>query len=280
MCIRLPGGRRRGQNARVPQPDAPRAPIANPLLDRWAAGEATYGGWLSTSDPLIAEYLAAAGFDEVCADQQHGSIDLHTLPAIFAAIEAHGVAPTTRVRANDFSAIGTSLDMGALGVIVPMIDTVDQAAAIVAACRYPPHGRRSAGPTRAIYRAGLSLDDLGRVAAIAMIETADGLANVEAIAAVPGLDAVYVGPGDLAIALGVPVVPDQRSADERDAHEAAIARILAAAQSAGIAAGMYIGTGAESRRRVAQGFRMVTVAWDAGLLEDGGRAELAVARGR
>jgi len=196
-----------------------------------------------------------------------------------AAIEARGVVPTTRVLANDPMAIGKSLDMGALGVIVPMVSTADEAAAVVAACRYPPDGVRSIGPTRAIYSIGLDLRDLARVAAVAMIETADGLANVEAIARTPGLDAIYVGPGDLAIALGLPVLPENRSADETAAQEAAIARILAAARAGGIVAGMYVGTGAESWRRVAQGFRMVTVAWDAGLLEDGARAELAVARG-
>jgi 4-hydroxy-2-oxoheptanedioate aldolase len=102
---------------------------------------------------------------------------------------------------------------------------------------------------------------------------------VEAIARVPGLDALYVGPGDLAIAIGVALLPNDRTADERAAHEAAIERVRAAAASAGIVAGMYVGTGEESRRRVAQGFQMVTVAWDAGLLEDGGRAELKIARG-
>ena len=114
--------------------------FVNPLLARWQAGRATYGGWVSTSEPLIAEFLAAAGFDEICADQQHGSIDLHTIGSLFQAIEARGVVPTTRVAANDPMAIGKSLDMGALAVIVPMVDTADQAAAIVSACRYPPPG--------------------------------------------------------------------------------------------------------------------------------------------
>ena len=253
--------------------------FVNPLLARWAAGRPTYGGWLSTSEPLIADFLAAAGFDEICADQQHGSIDLHTIGPLFATLTSHGVWPTTRVATNDKMAIGKSLDMGALGVIVPMVNTADEAAALVAACRYPPAGNRSIGPTRAIYTIGLDLGDLARVAAIAMIETAEGLANVEAIARTPGLDAVYIGPGDLAIALGIPVIPDARSAEARRAHEAAIERILRAAEGAGIVPGMYVGTGLESRRRVAQGFRMVTVAWDAGLLEDGGRAEMLAARG-
>ena len=254
-------------------------PFVNPLLAKWAAGEPTYGGWVSTSEPLAAEYLAAAGFDEITADQQHGAINLATLPALFAAIEARGVTPVTRVPALDPHAISTSLDMGALAVIVPMVETAEQAGVLVSACRYPPVGTRSAGPTRAIYRMGLDLTDLGRVAAVAMVETKRGLENVEAIAATPGLDGVYIGPGDLAISLGLPVLPDQRTADQARVEAAAIERILRACQSAGIVAGIYAGTGAAARRHIDQGFRMVTVAWDAGLLEDGGRAELAVARG-
>lgn len=250
----------------------------NPLLAAWAAGRPTYGGWVSTADPLAAEYQAAAGFDEITADQQHGAIALRDLPALFAAIEVHGVAPVTRVAALDPHAISTSLDMGALGVVVPMVETAAEAEVLVAACRFPPMGRRSAGPTRAIYRMGLSLEDLGRVAAVAMVETVRGLENVEAIAAVPGLDAVYVGPGDLAISLGLPVLPADRSDAERQVHADALARVLRACEGAGIAAGIYAGKGDAARRAVAQGFRMVTVAWDAGLLEDGARAELAAAR--
>ena len=254
--------------------------FVNPLLARWAAGKATYGGWVSTSEPLVAEFLAAAGFDEICADQQHGSIDLHTIGSLFQAIESRGVVPTTRVAANDPMAIGKSLDMGALAVIVPMVEhrgARPRRSCLPAATRRA--ATRSIGPTRAIYSIGLDLDDLSRVAALAMIETAEGLRNVEAIAQTPGLDGLYIGPGDLAIALGLPVMPDQRSADEQRAHADAIERIRVACERAGIVAGMYVGSGVEARRLVDHGFRMVTVAWDAGLLEDGGRAELAAARG-
>src|SRR3990172_1308777 len=135
----------------------PTMAFVNPLLARWAAGRPTYGGWLSTSEALIADFLAAAGFDEICADQQHGSIDLHTIGPLFATLTSHGVWPTTRVASNDPMAIGKSLDMGALGVIVPMVSTAEEAAALVAACRYPPRGIRSIGPTRALYTIGLAL---------------------------------------------------------------------------------------------------------------------------
>jgi 4-hydroxy-2-oxoheptanedioate aldolase len=252
--------------------------FSNPLRSAWAAGRMTYGGWVSTADPLAAEYQAAAGFDEITADMQHGAIAIRDLPALFGAIERHGVAPVARVPELGQHAISTVLDMGALGVIVPMVETPEETAALVAACRYPPRGRRSAGPTRSIYRAGLSLEALADVAAIAMVETVRGLENVEAIAAVHGLDGIYVGPGDLAISLGIPVVAGDRSEAEARTHSAALERVVAACRAARIVAGIYAGTGARARVYAAQGFQMLTVAWDAGLLEDGARAELALAR--
>jgi 4-hydroxy-2-oxoheptanedioate aldolase len=251
----------------------------NPLRAAWAAGRPTFGGWVSTADPLTAEYQAAAGFDEITADMQHGAIAIRDLPALFAAIERHDAAPVARVPELGQHAISTALDMGAVGVIVPMVETPEETAALVAACRYPPVGRRSAGPTRSIYRAGLSLDALADVAAVAMVETVRGLENVEAIAAVDGLDAIYVGPGDLAISLGIPVAGADRSEAEQRTHAAALDRIVAACRAAGIVAGIYAGTGARARSYLAQGFQMLTVAWDAGLLEEGGKAELAIARG-
>ncbi len=114
--------------------------FVNRLLETWRRNEPTFGGWLSTSDVLIAGYLAAAGFDEICVDQQHGSVDPSSVGPVFQAIEALGVVPTTRVASLDPAAIGKSLDMGALAVIVPMVNTADEAAELVAACRYPPAG--------------------------------------------------------------------------------------------------------------------------------------------
>ena len=93
----------------------------NPLLALWRAGKPSLGGWLTTADPQIAEYLASGGFDEICVDQQHGLADSSNLASVFRAIEVHGVAPTTRVPANDFAAIGFALDIGAVAIIVPMV---------------------------------------------------------------------------------------------------------------------------------------------------------------
>src|SRR5262245_23036507 len=103
---------------------------------------------MATADPQVAEFMAAAGPDEICVDQQHGLADRSTLGAIFRAIELHGVAPTTRVPSNSPSEIGKALDLGALAVVVPMVGSAEEAASAAAACHYPPRGGRSLGALR------------------------------------------------------------------------------------------------------------------------------------
>ncbi len=198
----------------------------NPLLARWQAGQPTLGGWLTTADPQVAEYLATCGFDEICVDQQHGLADGTNLAAVFRALELHGVAPTTRVPANDFSAIGKALDVGATAIIVPMVGTPDEAAAAAAACHYPPRGNRSVGPLRGTFvRASDRLDALDQAACVVMIETAEGVRNADAIAATPGVDAIYIGPGDLALGLGLSAWPADWTPEEAKIHAEAIERI-------------------------------------------------------
>ena len=127
----------------------------NPLLALWRAGKPSLGGWLTTADPQIAEYLASGGFDEICVDQQHGLADSSNLASVFRALEVHGVAPTTRVPSNDFAAIGFALDIGAVAIIVPMVGSAEEAAAAADACHFPPRGRRSVGPLRGAFVARL-----------------------------------------------------------------------------------------------------------------------------
>ncbi len=252
----------------------------NPLLARWQAGRPTLGGWLTTADPQIAEYLASAGFDEICVDQQHGLADGSTLAAMFRALEVHGVAPTTRVPGNDFAAIGKALDVGAVAIVVPMVGTPEEAAAAAAACHYPPRGQRSVGPLRGTFvRASDRLDALDQAACVVMVETSEGVRNADAIAATAGVDAIYIGPGDLALGLGLSAWAEDWSVDEAKVHAQAIERIRDACLRHGIAPGIHTGDGATARRYLDQGFLMVTVANELGLITNGGRAELALARG-
>lgn len=252
----------------------------NPLLALWRAGKPSLGGWLTTADPQIAEYLASGGFDEICIDQQHGLADASTLPALFRALELHGVAPTTRVPANDFAAIGYALDVGAVAIVVPMVGSPEEAAAAADACHYPPRGHRSVGPLRGTFvRASNRLDALDEAACVVMIETAEGVRNAEAIAATPGVDAIYIGPGDLALGLGLSAWSEDWTPDETKIHGDAIERIRRACVDRGVAPGIHTGDGATARRYLEQGFQMVTVANELGLITVGAKAHVATARG-
>jgi 4-hydroxy-2-oxoheptanedioate aldolase len=252
---------------------------ANPLLARWRAGQPTLGGWMVSADPQIAEFMASAGFDEICVDQQHGLADGSTIAGLFRALELHGVPPTTRVPANDTAAIGLALDLGAVAIVVPMVGSAQEAADAAAACHYPPRGVRSAGPVRgSMLRGSRRLEGVDDVACVVMIETAEGVRNADAIAATPGVDAIYIGPGDLALGLGISAWSEDWSPDEAKLHDEAIERVLDACRRHGVAPGMHTGDGDVAAGYLARGFLMVTVISDLGLLGSGGRAELAKAR--
>jgi 4-hydroxy-2-oxoheptanedioate aldolase len=253
----------------------------NPLRAIWKSGRASYGGWVSGADPIIAEWMASCGFDEVLVDQQHGAIEPNQLAAVFTGISAQGAIPITRVAANDAAAIGKSLDMGAQGIVIPMVNNAAEAARAVAACRFPPHGVRSMGPIRAHMIFGSDdIEDLETPVVIVMVETSDGLKNVDAIAATPGVDAIYVGPADLSIALGVPYNRARRTPEQAKQHADAVETVRKACDRHGIVAGMNCSDGKTAGGYVAAGFRMVTVTTDADIIPRDGMRELAVAKGQ
>jgi 4-hydroxy-2-oxoheptanedioate aldolase len=253
--------------------------IENPLLAIWRSGRASYGGWTGSSDPTMAEFIAACGFDEVLVDQQHGSVDASDLGPIFTSIAARGAIPITRVASNDAAAIGKSLDLGAQAVVVPMINNAAEAARVVAASRFPPNGVRSMGPIRAHLVWGAeTIAALESAAIIVMVETADGLANVDEIAATPGIHAIYIGPADLSIALGIPFDRSARTPAQAKLHADAVERIRQACDRHGIVAGINCPNGDISGAYVKQGFRMVTVTADADMIPRDGMRELARAK--
>ncbi|TDT14541.1 4-hydroxy-2-oxoheptanedioate aldolase [Ilumatobacter fluminis] len=246
----------------------------NLLTDRFAQGEIARGAWLAVPSSISAEIVARTGVDYCCVDMQHGAVGYSDAIPMMQAVRAEGVTPLVRVSANDMAEIGRALDAGAQGVVVPLVSTPEQAAEAAAACRYPPRGVRSFGPIRASVAAGSSeIDALEQVLCAVMVETDEGLANVEAIAATPGVGAIYVGPADLSLALGLP--PKYEHDDPT--HESSIQRIRKACESAGIVAGIHCADGDMARRRLAQGFRMVTVANDAKSIGAAVAAELAAA---
>ena len=247
-----------------------------PLAARWSAGDTTFGVWATIDSPFAAELIAEEGPDYLCLDGQHGLIGLDTQIAMLQAVRGSATVPVVRVPNHDPALIGQALDFGAAGVIVPMVRTPREAQAIVRAFRYQPDGIRSYGPARAaLTLGGTPRTGLSSVACILMLETADALDHVQEIAAIDGIDALYIGPSDLSLALGFDAVP----AWGEPALDDALARVLAACRAHGVAAGVHCGDGASGRRHMELGFRMITVATDAHMLVRGVRAELAAARG-
>ena len=239
--------------------------------------EKLIGYWSIVGSPVINERLARLGYDYVCLDAQHGLFGYQEMLQSLTAIDAGGASVgMVRVVANDPAPIGRALDAGATGVIVPLIDTAEQAAAAVSACRYPPVGRRSYGPMRAQLRIGPKPAEAHEATVVlAMIETAAGLANLDEICATPGLDGVYVGPSDLRIALGGETSTDPALDTE---FEAALARVREAAAAAGIAAGIHTSDGASAARRLAEGYTFATVSSELIHLEQVARSHLTTAR--
>jgi 4-hydroxy-2-oxoheptanedioate aldolase len=249
----------------------------NLALAKWRRGEPSVGAWLSIGNVHTAELLANAGFDWVVVDLQHGLIEYGDLLRMLPAISTTDTTPLVRVSGNNLPEINKVLDAGAMGVIVPLVNTAEQAAAAVSACRYPPDGTRSFGPTRAALYGGrgYAAEANGQIACIAMIETQEGLGNLEAIVATPGLGGVYVGPADLALSLGLP----PRGDTDEPRHLAAVEQILAACKRAKVPAGIHTGGLEWSRRRLAMGFDFVTLGTDAGFMMQAVTADLAAARG-
>lgn len=248
----------------------------NPVMQAFRDGQRTVGSWLTIPSSLNAEILAHTGFDWLCVDMQHGMIDYADAVAMFTAISTTQTIPFVRVPWNDPGTIGKMLDAGAMGVIVPLVNNREEAERAVAACRYPPLGFRSAGPVRArLYSGDDYLDHANdEIVVAAMIETAEGLANLDAIASTPGLTACYIGPNDLAYAIGV--TPRGDNPDPK--HVATVEHILATCKKHGIVAGIHCGGPEFAKRWLDLGFQMVMVNTDARFLTARSADELADVR--
>ena len=190
---------------------------ARSLREAWAAGRAARNAWLTIPDAHLAEIVAARGeVEAVTLDLQHGLFDLGTAVHAIRAIAAHGAAPLVRLPGVDAALAGFVLDAGAAGVIAPMVESVAEAEHLVAACRYPPNGRRSHGPTRAALKPGADAFAAAEQAVVfAMIETRAGLERCEDLAAVGGVDGLFVGPGDLGLSLGLGAGQDRDEPEMR-----------------------------------------------------------------
>jgi len=240
--------------------------------------ERILGYWSVLDCPVATEWLAYVGWDYLALDLQHGLIGYSGMLSGLTAVDAAGgPVGLVRVEANDPTPIGRALDAGAAGVIVPLVNDAAGAARAVAAATYPPNGIRSYGPMRSQLRIGPVPAEADRdTVVLAMIETPEGLANVEEICAVPGLDGVYVGPSDLRLAVGGAHPQDPAVADE---FEAAVTRVREAVAAAGIAAGIHTPDGTVAARRLAEGFTFASVASDLTHLKAASAAHLKAATG-
>lgn len=236
-----------------------------------AAGTPIVNAWASIGSSYAAELIAAQGFDAVTVDCQHGMMGFDVALGMLQAISTTPAIPLVRPSKNDGAEIMRFLDAGAYGIICPMISSPAEAAALVSACRYPPVGTRSFGPARGLLYGGAdyAIHANDEILVLAMIETAAGLDALHAIVATPGLDGIYIGPNDLALALGHVPVPES---DEPE-MVAAVARIVAATKAAGKLSGIFCSGAAGAARRLAEGFDLVTPGNDAMLL----RAAMAAA---
>ena len=248
------------------------------IRESWKDGKPVFGIWAALACPFAVELMAGPGIGYICVDQQHGIVDYADAVNMFMAAEARGVAPITRVPANESWLIAKALDAGAQGVVVPLVNNRAQAAAAVAACRYPPKGVRSYGPIRAsVVNSIRDTQILGdSVLCFVMVETRDGLENIEEIASTPGLDGVYVGPADLALGLGL--APDLDKTEPE--HAEAIQKILEACKRNGIVAGIQCSSGKSGKAYAERGFGLVTIAKDSSLLQAAARAEIRISNGQ
>ncbi len=228
------------------------------------------GGWLQLPGSASAELMGSVGFDFVCVDQQHGLIGDDALLPMLQGIAATGTPSLVRVTANDPAAIGRALDRGAAGVVVPLVDSPEEADAAVAACHYPPRGSRSFGPTRAGWRAEPPAAPL----CVVMVETSAAVAALPRILEVDDLDAVFIGPSDLALGSGMPI----RAQDGDPAYDDLLGSIIGPCREAGMPVGIYCASPAHARRFRDMGATFVTLQSEASMLAAAAAENLAAAR--
>jgi len=251
------------------------------LARRLRAGETVHTGWCGLPYPIVAETVAREGFVAVTVDQQHGLWDTAATLAGIAAIRLGGAAPIVRIPVNSFATVSRALDFGAEGIIAPMINTVEDARAFVSVAKYPPVGDRSWGPHRAMTLGGMSdMKEYLREAnaltvAFAMIETKTALDNLDAIAATEGIDALFVGPSDLSIAL--------TNGGELDPHSALVEKgldqVLEAARKAKKIPGLYCANAERALVAAKRGFRFLAVGSDLAFLRAGTAAQFKTLKG-
>lgn len=218
-------------------------------------GKPAIGTWMNFPSVAAAEAMAHAGWDWLVVDTEHGAIDLESLQNMFIAIGTTDTIPMCRVPWNDPMLIKRVLDAGSYGVVIPMVNSPEEAEAAVKACKFPPQGIRSAGGGRWRYWAGPDYMEHANdeILVVVQIEHIDAVKRVREILSVPGVDACFIGPNDLAWSMGLGLAP----ASERQAHAEAIQEVLRGAKDVGVPAGIHARSQEEVVERIEQGFQFI-----------------------
>lgn len=247
---------------------------ANRIKQMWSEGKAAIGSWMNYASPACAEVMTHLGFDWLVVDAEHSQSDFQTIEHMVLAIGTTDTVPIVRVPAIDEIWAKRVLDAGAYGVIFPMVNTREEAQRAVSICRYPPVGVRGMGFGRAELYAGkdYKANANREVAVIIQIEHIDAVGRIDELFSVPGVDAYFIGPGDLAASMGIPVVlgdnPDPR-------HREAVRTVVEAGKKHGIPAGIHVASADDVNRRIKEGFQFIALGTDSFFLTGAARAALA-----
>ena len=236
------------------------------LPEKFTSDDTAFGCWLKVPSSVTAEVAALSGFDYVCIDMQHGFSDRNDLIPMLQAIQPHSPRAIVRVPSNEPSVIGWALDAGATGVIVPLVNSAEEAEKAVKACLYPSKGNRSMGPTRAerVFGKEYVQGVENSIQCLPMIETLDALNNLESILSVDGVDSIYVGPSDLSVNLGLP----KGNNDGNPKFDEALEMIVSSCEKYNVVPGIHANSSLADIRQQ-QGFRILTVVEDDGAMSTG-----------
>ena len=224
----------------------------NAVKQLFKSGKPATGLWLAMPSLTGAEALATMGWDWLTLDVEHAPFNLETQQSLFLAIASQGCVPLARIAANDTTIVKQTLDAGAMGVVVPMVCSAEEAAHAVAACKYPPEGVRSAGGGRWRFAYGADWQHRANdeTLCIVMIEHHVAVDRAVEILSVPGVDACFIGPNDLSWSMGLKGRRDE-------AHEAALLRVRDAGRQTGTPVGLHCGSPQEVVQRIEQGFQFL-----------------------
>lgn len=241
----------------------------NAVRAKLKSGRHSIGTWLALPDPVFAGLMSSTGFEWLTVELEHSPATVETAALCFPVIAANGCVPLARVPCNSVENIKRVLDTGAWGIVVPMVNSREEAEAVVRAARYRPLGERSVGGQ--LHAASFATDAATyyaraneEILVVVMAEHVDAIANIDAILGVPGIDAVFVGPNDLHASMGL--APAFESGDP--GFNAAIDKVFASARSHGVVPGIHVADAAQARRRLDEGWKMIAVASEVGLMLD------------